>query len=164
MFNNGFIKVLVNLERGFIMEFISISDYAKVKGISKQAVYRKLETSLKGYFHTINGKKCLSSDCLSPIEKENLHFIEQQLKVKNRTMVSGINDLRAENEKLKTENTILLNRVESLTNQIEELKRQYQEVQNNMFDLSMKMSEIAMESLKRKEGFFKRLFLPRNKE
>ena len=54
--------------------FISVSDYAKLRGVSVAAVYKRLGGSLKPYDKEIDGKKFLSVDVLEaegikPVEK-----------------------------------------------------------------------------------------------
>ena len=54
--------------------FISVSDYAKLRGVSVAAVYKRLGGSLKPYYKEIDGKKFLSVDVLEaegikPVEK-----------------------------------------------------------------------------------------------
>lgn len=54
--------------------FISVSDYAKLRGVSVAAVYKRLGGSLKPYYKEIDGKKFLSVDVLAaegikPVEK-----------------------------------------------------------------------------------------------
>ena len=54
--------------------FISVSDYAKLRGVSVAAVYKRLGGSLKQYVKEIDGKKFLSVDVLAaegikPVEK-----------------------------------------------------------------------------------------------
>ena len=44
--------------------FISVSDYAKLRGVSVAAVYKRLGGSLKPYYKEIDGKKFLSFDVL----------------------------------------------------------------------------------------------------
>ena len=46
-------------------EYISIAEYAEIKGISKQAVYKQCSTKLKPYVSTVDGRKVLKSDVLS---------------------------------------------------------------------------------------------------
>lgn len=54
------------------LERITISEYAKVKGVSSQAVYKKLSTTLKDFVIVDNGRKYLSVHILSESERKKL--------------------------------------------------------------------------------------------
>lgn len=51
------------------MEYITIAEYAKIKKISVQAVYKKCDTSLKEYVKAIDGKKMISAAALTAEER-----------------------------------------------------------------------------------------------
>ena len=51
-------------------KYLTVSEYAKLKGISTTAVYKKLNGSLKPFQTVVNGKKCLLSTVLELDEKE----------------------------------------------------------------------------------------------
>lgn len=146
------------------MDYITISEYAKIKGISKQAVYKRLKGSLSPYVTIVNGIKCLSSEALSDLEKDNIDFIEKQLKTAPEPQINEIEMLRSENNNLKNEINLLRFKVDTLSLQLDEMKRLYQDEHNNLLDMSQKMSEITLQTVKQKGGFFRRLFLPKPKE
>lgn len=58
---------------------ISISEYAKIKGISKQAVYKRLNNKLKDFVKVEDGKKYISVEALTSEEVERLTEVEQQV-------------------------------------------------------------------------------------
>lgn len=58
---------------------ISISEYAKIKGISKQAVYKRLNNKLKDFVKVEDGKKYISVEALTAEEVERLTEVEQQV-------------------------------------------------------------------------------------
>ena len=43
-------------------EYLTVAEYAEIKGISKQTVYNQLKKDLKDYLIVIEGKKCIKSD------------------------------------------------------------------------------------------------------
>ena len=45
-------------------KYITIAEYADIRGISTAAVYKRLEGTLKPWYRVINGKKCLLSSVL----------------------------------------------------------------------------------------------------
>ena len=46
-------------------EYLSISDYAKARGVSVAAVYKRLDGTLKKYVKEIDGQKFLSVEVLA---------------------------------------------------------------------------------------------------
>jgi hypothetical protein len=58
-------------------ELISISDYAALKGISKQAVYKQLNNRLKPFLIEVDNRKYISVKALSQEEQTKLKGIEQ---------------------------------------------------------------------------------------
>lgn len=52
-------------------EYLTVAEYAKIKGISTAAVYKKLNGSLQPFTTVVNGKKCLLSTVLLMEEKES---------------------------------------------------------------------------------------------
>lgn len=52
-------------------DYLTIAEYAKIKGISTTAVYKKLNGSLKPFTTVVNGKKCLLSTVLSIDDSES---------------------------------------------------------------------------------------------
>ncbi len=57
-------------------KFISVSEYAKIKGISKQAVYKQLNNKLKEFVVMVENKKFLD---IAVLTAEELNQIEQPL-------------------------------------------------------------------------------------
>ena len=45
-------------------EYLTIAEYARLKGVSTSSVYKRLETSLRPWVEVVNGKKCLLSTVL----------------------------------------------------------------------------------------------------
>ena len=58
-------------------ELISISDYAALRGISKQAVYKQLNNRLKPFLIEVDNRKYISVEALSQEEQTKLKGIEQ---------------------------------------------------------------------------------------
>ena len=67
-------------------EYISVSQYAKIKGISPQAVYKKLNNELKPFVKLVNRKKSINIAALSDEEKEKLTTVEQPFQPKLTTV------------------------------------------------------------------------------
>ena len=49
--------------------YYTISEYAELCGVSKQAVYKRLTTSLKDYVEKVDGRKVLRSEALQPLHQ-----------------------------------------------------------------------------------------------
>lgn len=102
-------------------EYVSISEFAKRAGVSRQAVYSRLDKDLSRYCQVDNGKKTLNIKALALFEKEKMstnlstkcqpvdnaidtinllqktvNILEEELKIKN----SQISDLQKENQNL----------------------------------------------------------------
>lgn len=60
-------------------EYLTVSQYAEIKGISKQAVYQQLNKQLKEFSILVNGKKCVNISILTADELDKLKQLEQQL-------------------------------------------------------------------------------------
>ena len=61
-------------------EYLSINDFAAAVGITKQAVYKQLNTKLKTYLKVVNGKKMIEKSALSLFDKKTeVNQNEQQL-------------------------------------------------------------------------------------
>jgi hypothetical protein len=60
-------------------ELISISDYAALKGISKQAVYKQLNNRLKPFLIEVDNRKYISVKALSQEEQTKLKGVEQPI-------------------------------------------------------------------------------------
>lgn len=58
-------------------DLISISDYADLKGISKQAVYKQLNNRLKPFLIVVDNHKFISVSALSQEEQTKLKEVEQ---------------------------------------------------------------------------------------
>ena len=60
-------------------EYITIAEYANIKGVSKQAVYKQLNNKLKEFEKVVDGKKCLDIGVLTEVEQQKVNQVEQPL-------------------------------------------------------------------------------------
>lgn len=104
-------------------KYISVSEYAKIKGISKQAVYKQLNNKLKKFVVVVDNKKCLDIAVLSveelnqvekllnqplnqveqPTDNHLLSLLEKQIEEKDNTiksLLAQIESLQEQNAKL----------------------------------------------------------------
>ena len=92
-------------------EYLTVAEYAEIKGISKQAVYKQLNNKLNNYVETVEGKKCLKISILeetiqpdsTKVEQPIQPFLEAQIKEKDKT----IDSLLRQTEALQEQNTRL---------------------------------------------------------
>ena len=60
-------------------EYLSVADFAVAAGVTKQAVYRRMDTNLKEYVRVENGKKFVSTDAIPLFHVEQpLNNVEQR--------------------------------------------------------------------------------------
>ena len=95
-------------------QYITVAEYAEIKGISKQAVYKQLNNKLKDYVEIVENKKCLKISVLEgsvqphstkdeqpiqPVSTEVEQPIqpvwEAQLKEKDKTIDSLLRQIEA---------------------------------------------------------------------
>ena len=100
-------------------KFISVSEYAKIKGISKQAVYKQLNNKLKKFVVMVENKKLLD---IAVLTAEELNQVEQLLNQPlNQVEQPADNHLLLLLEKQIEEKD---NTIKSLLAQIESLQEQ----------------------------------------
>lgn len=99
-------------------DYITVSQYAEIKGISKQAVYKQLNNQLKDSLILVDKKKCLKIEVLNEVEKQKLNQVEQPLNQVEQPLNNHFQPFfeKELEEKNKT--------IESLLRQIENLQEQ----------------------------------------
>ena len=100
-------------------KYISISEYATIKGISKQAVYKQLNNKLKKFVVMVENKKMLD---IAVLTAEELNQVEQPLNQPLNQVEQPIDNhllLLLEKQIEEKDNTIksLLAQIESLQEQ-----------------------------------------------
>lgn len=96
-------------------KYITVSQYAAAKGISKQAVYKRLNNSLKKFLIMVDGKKYIDRAALSEEENQRLNEVEQPIEQPfNNHFQPLLESQIAEKDKV----------IESLLRQIENLQEQ----------------------------------------
>ena len=60
-------------------EYLTVAEYAEIKGISKQAVYKQLNNKLNNYVETVEGKKCLKISILEENIQPSSTKVEQPI-------------------------------------------------------------------------------------
>lgn len=140
-------------------KYITVSEFSKITGISKQDIYKRLETDLKEYYKYIDGLKKIH---ISAVEKLGIQIPTEE-------------ETQKESEKPQNENqyiSYLLEQIKELKAEIKEKDSIIQEYSSKIIEYATKAQEIADKALtttsqqqylqayeKQKPGFFKRLLL-----
>lgn len=144
-------------------EYITVAEYAKIKNISVQSVYKQLNKGLKPWFKVVDGKKCLLSTVLTEDIKPHSTKVDKPLnqpstEVLNQSLIDTLNKtIELLQEQLKTKD-----------NQIEELNRRLEQALNNNSQSNYiaaaavadtKIAELPQSNEETtKKGFFKKIF------
>lgn len=122
---------------------LTVKEVAELMGISKQAVYKKMEKDFKPYVVLVENQKCLKSEVLKQI-----HSTKQSTKVEHSTSLKSLEKLV---EILEKENEKKQQYIDSLQQQLEEERIQRNELIENLTELSSQvgttLQAITQESL-----------------
>ena len=104
------------------IEYITVSEYAKIKGVSVQSVYKQLNNRLKPYLIMVENKKCLKSTVLEELKNDNSTKVEQPFnnfstEVLNQSLI----------ETLQKNIEILQNQLEVKDEQIKQLNERLEQ-------------------------------------
>lgn len=151
--------------------YISVAEFARLKGVSQQAIYKKLNNTLNPYVVIVEGRKMLDATALE------LGGVEPTVKQQNQQNQSNqpLKGSTVENElkRLVEEQRAT---IEKLQKELEEARAQIShkdEIIENMTTRLLSMAETQQELIRNsqilvaqaqeKRGFFARLFLPKGK-
>ena len=148
-------------------DFLTVKEYAEIKGCSTQYVYRLLQTKLQPFVVVVDGRKCLSSAVLDEEVANNSTNAtnkfnqvangscnpssladEEELKRINMRNEQIIDDLRAQ---LKEKDAQIKNQSEhiiNLSSQITELFKNNQQLQLNYQLLLSETKEVSYEEVR----------------
>ena len=145
-----------HLFKGYFMEnkYFTISKFAEMANVSRQAIYRRIEKDLKNYVINENGVMKISKDALIFFGNSDSTIVQE----KHSDMMMIYNEQMAKNEELhKTEISLLSSlvransekteKIDNLTDTIKELNKTIEAMQKTIVNLSDK-----------RKPFFKRLF------
>jgi len=110
-------------------DFIPVKEFAKLAGITRQAVYKQLNNQLKESLKVENGIKLININALSLFKNNQLTPVEQPVDNNLTTSLqANIDILKAENESLNKQLLVKDNQIEELNNH---LKTQMELNKNN---------------------------------
>lgn len=130
-------------------EYVTIAEYARIKGISKQAVYKQLKNRLKPYTTTVDGQKVLYISLLTDAEREQIKPDIENGEQQEQTTSKLIEMLQQE----------LQQKDEQLARKDEQLaKMDARLAEANALLLVSQQRVAQLEAPKEKKSFWKRLF------
>ena len=111
-------------------EYISIADFAERAGVSKQAVYQRLNKSLKAYVKDVDGKKSINIRALEDLYgKDSCSRLEQDIQGEFKGVEQGI-DQEKEVQLINKLIDTLQDELKSKDEQIREKDLQIKELHN----------------------------------
>ena len=137
--------------------YISIADFAKEAGVSKQAVYSRLKSQdLNKFIKLENGKKLISTNALKLFNKSSsqssFNQVEQGLESTEREYIESLKKQIEELQKDKQELYRLLDQQQKLTAQANATIKQLQAPKEEAAIIQPEQQE------QKKQGFFARIF------
>ena len=139
-------------------KYISIADFAKQAGVSKQAVYSRLLKSqdLNKFIKLENGKKLINTKALELFNKSSsqssCNQVEQDLESTEREYIESLKKQIEELQRDKQELYRLLDQQQQLTAQANATVKQLQAPKEEASVIQQEKQE------QKKQGFFARLF------
>lgn len=127
-------------------EYLTVSEYAKLEGISVQAVYKRLNGSLKPFLIIKDGRKLIKSECLtsthsttfkpefktdSTLDSTIVDVLRAQLEAKDRQIEQLTNALDNVTASLKAAQALHAGTIKELTNESETNSNPRGSVQND---------------------------------
>lgn len=112
-------------------DFYTVAEYADICHISKQAVYQKLNTTLKDFVKVENGKKLISAKALPDDFKKQL--VEPLVK-----------DVKQDKQSDFT--AFLMAQIEEKDKQIEALQKEVSETNKTIANLTVELTEITKQA------------------
>lgn len=150
-----------HLCKGYFMdnEYFSVSQFAEMANVTRQAVYRRIEKDLKNYVINENGVMKISKDALMFFGNSDSTIVQE----KHSDMMMIYNEQIAKNEELhKTEIALLSNlvrsqnekieKIDNLLNTINELNNTIKAMQKTIVNLSDKRKPLLKRLFSRKGG------------
>ncbi|MBR4266461.1 MAG: HTH domain-containing protein [Bacteroidales bacterium] len=143
--------------------YIKISELAKKVGVSRQAIYRRLDKDLKRYVMTIDGVKKISVDAIDAIKQKEELSSTVTPEIKNVTVVTPSEAAKIENfEKIGVEvlsTVVRLNsktdsKIDNAVTKITALIDTINTMQKKIDELNKKIEKKGKDKL----SFFKRFF------
>ena len=128
-------------------EYLTISEYSKIMGVSYQATYKKLNGTLKPYVEVVNGRKVLKKSILNdafltPTSTLNLNANERSLNDFERSETQGSQrrDVGSPSASTQTEIERINRRNEEI---IDDLRQQIKDKDIQIAEMSSKIANLS---------------------
>lgn len=141
-------------------EYLTVAEYARLRGVSTASVYKRLDKSLKPWVRVINGKKCLLTTVLTDLPDDSTQQVDN---VVNNIPAESVNVENEEPEEVENpgpeidnvenrknvEKAEVINGVENrvievLTAEIERLRSENQEQRDIIREKDHQLQDFAM--------------------
>ena len=140
-------------------KYFTISKFAEMANVSRQAIYRRIEKDLKNYVINENGVMKISKDALMFFGNSDSTIVQE----KHSDMMMIYNEQMAKNEELhKTEIALLSSlvrsnsektaKIDNLTDTIKELNKTIEDMQKTIVNLADKKKPLFKRLFSRKGG------------
>ena len=149
---------------------LTVLEYAEMKNVSVQSVYKRLKTGLKEYCVEIDGKKYIKRSALEqsaeqPEPKKEPDYSEDYV----QSLLEKIEDLKAEKVQLQQEKEKMQQRIDEKDAHIMEITERLTVLLKNELDRTALQAAPAAETVEvvqpadaaepeKKKGFFARVF------
>ena len=134
-------------------KYISVSEFAKAAGVSKQAVYSRMKSQdLNKFIKLDNGKKLITTKALEFFNKSSFNQVEQDLESTEREYIESLKKQIEELQRDKQELYRLLDQQQQLTAQANATIKLLQAPKEEAAFIQQEKQE------QKKQGFFARLF------
>ena len=126
-------------------EYLSIADFADTAGVSKQAVYKRLDKDLKPYLKIIDGRKCLEVSAIE-LFQTTPGLSTQSSTVETTKVKQSKNYLMLQ---LQETDRLLAQQQDTIKDQLAQIK----ELNAHIIDLSKAQTEILRKQSQLQENF-----------
>lgn len=123
-------------------EYIAVSEFAKRAGVSRQAVYKKLNNGLNSFVKVVDGKKLINTEALDTF--------------KTTPVVQHDDNLLRLVDYLKRTNSLLEKELEIKNSQIEALISQNTALTARLQESNVLLAQAQAPAIETKKGFFSR--------
>ncbi len=128
-------------------EFLTVAEYAALKGISKQRVYQLLNKGLKDFVKEVEGKKVIDITALSDAELEALEQgLKPDLNKLKQEVEQGVESPQTELQLLKQTLDLLSAQIEIKDKLIEDLRQAGEEKDKHIQEQAHELTRLLSQS------------------
>ncbi len=120
-------------------KYLTVKEVADKAGVSYQAVYKRLNTTLKKYVVLVEGRKLLRSEVLSEFGHSRKSTVEEEIEPSSKQNKPSSSFNEEEYKRLNARNEQM---IDELRAQIQEKDEQIKKQSDHIIDLSNKIAEL----------------------